>query len=88
MQVVLSGSTLSELGWGGVATMEPVDRGELDNFAVVAALNSVGYTGSIGVLGLDYGGDIYLKLQRCLTTLRDIDRRLERHPNGPDFTSL
>lgn len=88
MQVVLSGSTLSELGWGGVATMEPVDRGELDNFAVVAALNSVGYTGSIGVLGWDYGGDIYLKLQRCLTTLRDIDRRLERHPHWSDFTSL
>ena len=39
MQVDLSGSAMSPLGWGGVATMEPVDRGELDNFAVVAALN-------------------------------------------------
>lgn len=78
MQVVLSGSTLSPLGWGGVATMEPVDRGALDNFAVVAALNRIGYAGSLGVLGWDYGGDIYLKLQRCLSTLRGFDQRLPR----------
>ncbi|QXH59409.1 sugar phosphate isomerase/epimerase family protein [Pseudomonas azerbaijanorientalis] len=85
MQVVTSGSALSQLGWGGVATMEPVDRGEMDNFALIAALNRVGYTGSIGVLGWDYGGDIYLKLQRCLATLREIDQRLERHPSWSEF---
>jgi len=85
MQVVTSGSALSQLGWGGIATMEPVDRGEMDNFAVIAALDRIGYTGSIGVLGWDYGGDIYLKLQRCLTTLRDIDQRLERRPAWADF---
>jgi sugar phosphate isomerase/epimerase len=80
MQVVTSGSALSQLGWGGVATMEPIDRGEMDNFALIAALDRVGYTGSIGVLGWDYGGDIYLKLERCLKAMRDIDRRLETHP--------
>jgi sugar phosphate isomerase/epimerase len=85
MQVVTSGSALSQLGWGGVATMEPVDRGEIDNFALIAALDRVGYSGSIGVLGWDYGGDIYLKLERCLTTLRDIERRLERHPAWANF---
>jgi sugar phosphate isomerase/epimerase len=85
MQVVTSGSALSQLGWGGVATMEPVDRGEMDNFALIAALNRVGYTGSIGVLGWDYGGDIYLKLQRCLATLREIHQRLDRHPSWSDF---
>ncbi|MBV6823266.1 sugar phosphate isomerase/epimerase [Pseudomonas sp. PD9R] len=85
MQVVTSGSALSQLGWGGVATMEPVDRGEMDNFALIAALNRVGYTGSIGVLGWDYGGDIYLKLQRCLATLREVDQRLARHPSWSDF---
>jgi sugar phosphate isomerase/epimerase len=79
MQVVTSGSALSQLGWGGIATMEPVDRGEMDNFALVVALDRVGYTGSIGVLGWDYGGDIYLKLERCLKTMRGIDRRLEMH---------
>ncbi|RZI68365.1 MAG: xylose isomerase, partial [Pseudomonas sp.] len=44
MQVVTSGSALSQLGWGGVATMEPVDRGEVDNFALLAALDRIGYT--------------------------------------------
>jgi sugar phosphate isomerase/epimerase len=85
MQVVTSGTALSQLGWGGVATMEPVDRGEMDNFALLAALDGIGYTGSIGVLGWDYGGDIYLKLQRCLTTLRDMDRRLANHLKWADF---
>lgn len=79
MQVVLSGSSLSPLGWGGVATMEPLDRGELDNFAVMAALERVGYAGSIGVLGWDYGGDVYAKLQRCLGTARAMDQRLSQH---------
>jgi sugar phosphate isomerase/epimerase len=79
MQVVLSGSALSPLGWGGVATMEPLDRGELDNVAVLAALDRVGYTGSLGVLGWDYCGDVYTKLQRCLNTLRGMDQRLQRH---------
>ena len=85
MQVVTSGSAVSQLGWGGVATMEPLDRGEMDNFALIAALDRIGYAGSIGVLGWDYGGDIYLKLQRCLTALRDIDRRLDAHPDWAAF---
>lgn len=85
MQVVTSGSALSQLGWGGVATMEPVDRGEMDNFALLAALDRIGYTGSIGVLGWDYGGDIYLKLQRCLVTLRGMGLRLENHRRWADF---
>jgi sugar phosphate isomerase/epimerase len=76
MQVVLSGSTMSPLGWGGVATMEPLDRGELDNFAVMAALERIGYAGGIGILGWDYGGDVYSKLQRCLAAARTLDRRV------------
>ena len=78
MQVNLSGSAMSPLGWGGVATMEPVDRGELDNFAVVAALNRIAYDSRIGILGWDYCGDVYLKLQRCLANMREIDSRLAR----------
>jgi sugar phosphate isomerase/epimerase len=81
MQVVVSGSALSQLGWGGVATMEPPDRGELDNFALVGALDRLGYQGSIGILGWDYGGDVYLKLQRSLAAMRGIDLRLARHPD-------
>jgi sugar phosphate isomerase/epimerase len=79
MQVVTSGSALSRLGWGGIATMEPPDRGELDNFALVAALDRLGYAGSIGVLGWDYGGDVYLKLERSLRAMHNISLRLERH---------
>lgn len=81
MQVVLSGSAMSPLGWGGVATMEPVDRGELDNTQIVSSLNRIGYDGSLGLLGWDYGGDIYLKLERCLSAMRDIDKHLQMHPN-------
>ncbi|RYY15308.1 MAG: sugar phosphate isomerase/epimerase [Alphaproteobacteria bacterium] len=80
MQVVLSGSALSPLGWGGVATMEPPDRGEMDNFAIVGALDRLGYTGSIGILGWDYGGDVYAKLERSRTAMRAIDARLARRP--------
>lgn len=65
--------------------MEPLDRGEMDNFALIAALDRIGYAGSIGVLGWDYGGDIYLKLQRCLSALQDIDRRLDTHPGWASF---
>lgn len=84
MQVVLSGSALSPLGWGGVATMEPLDRGELDNFALIASLKRIGYQGSIGILGWDYGGDIYLKLQRCLYTVHAMQERLLARPGwGP-----
>ncbi|HHX6570281.1 TPA: TIM barrel protein [Pseudomonas aeruginosa] len=80
MQVTTSGSALSPLGWGGVATMEPPDRGELDNFALLAALSRMGYRGRIGLLGWDYCGDVYLKLQRSLATIREMQERLSRHP--------
>jgi hypothetical protein len=41
----------------------------------------MGYSGRIGVLGWDYGGDVYLKLQRSLDAMRSIQRRLADHPN-------
>jgi sugar phosphate isomerase/epimerase len=81
MQVVLSGSAISPIGWGGVATMEPPDRGELDNFNIILALKRTGYIGSIGILGWDYGGDIYLKLERSLLKIKDILHKTEKHPN-------
>jgi hydroxypyruvate isomerase len=61
--------------------MEPPDRGELDNFALLGALARMGYSGRIGVLGWDYGGDVYLKLQRSLNAMRGIQQRLTDHPN-------
>ncbi|AIM37019.1 xylose isomerase [Sphingobacterium sp. ML3W] len=78
MQVVLSGSSISPLGWGQIATMEPLDRGSLDNFVILSELHRIGYTGSIGVLGWDYAGDVYTKLQRSLTTFHAMEERINR----------
>jgi sugar phosphate isomerase/epimerase len=79
-QVNLSGSRRSPLGFGQVATIEPLDTGEMDNFAVVALLNRLGYTGMLGYLGWDEGGDAYHKLDRSLRALKDMRARVERHP--------
>jgi sugar phosphate isomerase/epimerase len=80
-QVNLSGSRRSPLGFAQVATIEPLDTGEMDNFAVVALLNRLGYTGMLGYLGWDEGGDPYHKLQRSLRALKDMHGRAERHPD-------
>jgi sugar phosphate isomerase/epimerase len=78
MQVVLSGSSKSPLGWGGIALMEPPDRGEMDNARIIAALDDMDYSGSLGILGWDYCGDIYLKLERSLNAIRNIETRATR----------
>jgi sugar phosphate isomerase/epimerase len=80
-QVNLSGSRRSPLGFGGIATIEPLDVGEMDNFALVALLNRLGYTGMLGYLGWNEGGDAYNKLERSLRALRDMRSRAERHPH-------
>ncbi|SDQ98198.1 Sugar phosphate isomerase/epimerase [Chryseobacterium soldanellicola] len=80
-QVNLAGARRSPLGFFKVATIEPLDMGELDNFAVVALLKRMGYTGYIGYTGWDEGGDVYNKLERSLKMLKDIDRRINAHPH-------
>ena len=67
-------------GPGMPATIEPLDEGELDNFAVLAALDRVEYAGMIGVQGYSVGGDVYAKLRRSLLAFRDMEDRLARHP--------
>ncbi len=62
-------------------TIEPLDSGEMDNFALLGLLNRNGYTGRIGFQGYSIGGDVYLYLQRSLAVFRDMEDRLERHPN-------
>ena len=74
------------LGTGGAgtglpATIEPLDEGELDNFAVLGAPRAVGYAGPIGVQGYSVGGDAYAKLRRSLAALHDMQRRLDAHPD-------
>ncbi len=76
----LNGSRRS--GPDGKATLEPLDRGELDLFAVLGALRrEAGYRGKIGFQGYSWGGDIYAKLQRSLTYFREMEHRLNIHPD-------
>ena len=62
-------------------TIEPLDCGEMDNFALLGLLNRSGYTGRIGFQGYSIGGDVYAYLRRSLLAFRDMESRLERHPN-------
>lgn len=80
-RVNLSGSRRSPLGFFEVATIEPLDTGELDNFAIVAALTRLGYDGYIGYNGWFEGGDPYVKLARSLAALKDIKLRVDTYPH-------
>lgn len=84
-QVNISGSSRNPHGFGGVATIEPLDVGELDNFALLGQLKKMGYNGMIGYQGWGEGGDAYSKLSRSLKAFRDMERRLEEHPHWADL---
>lgn len=84
-QVNMSGSSRNPHGFGGVATIEPLDVGELDNFALLGQLKKIGYNGMIGYLGWSEGGDAYSKLRRSLNAFRDMERRVEAHPHWADL---
>jgi sugar phosphate isomerase/epimerase len=47
-QVNISGSRRNPHGFGNVATIEPLDEGELDNFALLGQLKKIGFNGMIG----------------------------------------
>jgi len=65
----------------GGCTIEPLDCGEMDNFALLGLLNSNGYNGRIGFQGYSIGGDVYEYLRRSLVLFRNMEDRLERHPD-------
>lgn len=77
----LSGSRRSPLGFFQTATIEPLDTGELDNFAILAQLRRLSYHGPIGYNGWHEGGDPFVKLHRSLTALRDLDHRIDQRPH-------
>lgn len=62
-------------------TMEPLDGGEMDNFAVLMELHHRGFAGPIGFQGYGIGGDIYGNMRRSIDTYRDMVDRIERHPD-------
>ena len=70
---------------GGHCTIEPLDDGELDNFALLGALRRINFDGRIGIQGYGMGGDIYTKLKRSLAACRDMTQRLDRHPEWADM---
>jgi sugar phosphate isomerase/epimerase len=80
-QVNVSGSRKSPLGWGGSATIEAVDRGEMDNFALIAHLYRMGYDGYIGYQGWDEGGDPFMKLTQSLDAMKGMVDRARRFPH-------
>ena len=63
------------------ATIEPLDSGDLDNFAILGALRDVRYGGMVGIQGYGVGGDAYEHFRRSITALRDMERRLDSHPH-------
>lgn len=80
-QVNIAGCRMSPLGWGGLATIKPLDEGEMDNFVLLGALERRGYTGGYGVLGWEsMGGDVYGNLQRSRVAFRSMEARLAAHP--------
>ncbi len=70
---------------GGATTIEPLDEGELDNFALLGCLRRAGYAGMIGVQGYGMGGDCYSKLQRSIAAFRALTCRLDAHPRWADL---
>jgi sugar phosphate isomerase/epimerase len=84
-QANISGSRRNPHGFGNVATIEPLDEGELDNFALLGQLKKIGFNGMIGFQGWNEGGDAYSKLRRSLEAFRDMERRLEAHPHWADL---
>lgn len=70
---------------GGHPAIEPLDEGELDNFALLGLLQRLGYRGMIGVQGYSVGGDPYGKLRRTLAAFRDLTQRLAEHPQWAEL---
>lgn len=88
-KVNLAGCRLSPLGWGGVATIEPLDEGEMDNFVLLGALARRGYAGRFGVLGWEsMGGDVYGNLVRSQVAFRAMEARLAAHPKWSVMTDV
>lgn len=79
-QVHLSGSRRSPLGFGQVATIEPLDVGECDNLAIIGLLKRLDYAGPIGYLGWDEGGNPFNKLKRSFDALQEMIALADDNP--------
>ncbi|WP_042166609.1 sugar phosphate isomerase/epimerase family protein [Paenibacillus gorillae] len=68
------------------ASIECIDAGELDIFAVMGVLRGLGYEGFVGFQGYGMGGDPYSRLERNRDVYRSMLDRLERHPSWALFS--
>jgi hypothetical protein len=88
-QVIIAGCRRSPLGWGGLATIEPLDEGEMDNFVLMGALRRRGFEGRVGVLRWEsMGGDVYGNLHRSEKAFRSMEQRLAAHPEWAVMNEL
>jgi len=74
--VNICGSRMLPAGQPLPASIELIDTGELDLFAVLCQLNRIGYTGPIGLQGYGIGGDVYNNLRKSIQTFRDLNNRV------------
>ncbi|QJU55233.1 TIM barrel protein [Herbiconiux sp. KACC 21604] len=61
-------------------TIEPLGDGDFDNFSFLGRLRDAGYDGTVGIQAYGVGGDPYAAFGRSLRVLRDIESRLDAHP--------
>jgi sugar phosphate isomerase/epimerase len=80
-QANLCGSRRDPNGPANKATIEPLDMGEMDNFAILSQLRRIKFSGCIGFQGYSTGGDPYGNLLRSLAAFRDMEQRLDRNPD-------
>lgn len=70
---------------GTAATIELLNDGEQDNFYLIGLLKQAGFDGPFGIQGFSMGGDVYSKLERSARAFRDIERRIDEHPEWLEF---
>ena len=72
----------------GSYTLEPLDSGNVDSWAILGQILKRGFTGPIGIQGFGVGGDVYAHLRRGLSILRAWDQRIESHPHWADLSPI
>jgi len=68
-------------------TIEPISDGDFDNFAFLGRLRSFGYSGFLGVQAYGVGGDAHHHFARSRAALREIESRLDAHPEWAQLRS-
>ena len=75
----LCGSTARMENGRRACSIELLGRGELDNFALLGMLQSVGIPEWIGLQGFGIGGDAFAKLSESMANLREMLERVQKH---------